>query len=292
MLRATLIHNDKAGDACHRRADILDMLTRAGYAVACFRAKRDEIEIALDQPADVIVVAGGDGTVAKVAAKARPDGCPIAVLPFGTANNIAKSLGIWPHQLEEFVESWRRCEIRPFYPIGAVGPWGRRRIIEGLGFGAVEEAIADLPKRTGLDKARRHYAGSMLSAAPEILELRINGERIVGGFPAFEITTIPLVGPNLLIAAAADPSDRKFEICFIGDSNDQRATLARWLEAPDGCGAPMSVRMAEHAQVVGRFRRIRLDGDVWSAKADPEDNMQPIILATEPEPLPFLVPPR
>ena len=47
-----------------------------------------------DPPAELIVVAGGDGTVADALRAAAGRGLPIAVLPLGTANNIALSLGV------------------------------------------------------------------------------------------------------------------------------------------------------------------------------------------------------
>ena len=51
---------------------------------------------ALDDPGDLAVVAGGDGTVAKVAIGVADTDTPTAaVLPLGTANNIGKALGVF-----------------------------------------------------------------------------------------------------------------------------------------------------------------------------------------------------
>ena len=44
--------------------------------------------------ADLYVVAGGDGTVGKVITGIRDRNIPVAIIPSGTANNIAKSLCI------------------------------------------------------------------------------------------------------------------------------------------------------------------------------------------------------
>jgi hypothetical protein len=195
--------------------------------------------------------------------------------------------------LEEFVASWRAWAVRPFYPIGTTGPWGRRRIIEGVGFGFVEAAIVELPGKVDLATARQTYADSIAMVAPEFLELRLDGEIIKRPFAALEITKFPLLEPNLPLAPAADPADRKFEICFVGESPDERQTLARWVLNPEGAGpAPVAVRSAERAIIAGQFRRVRLDGEVWMKKADPapEGDAPPITLTTESEPLPFLVP--
>src|SRR5712675_1904692 len=94
LRRATLIHNEKAGDRRHGRAYLVGLLEGAGYDVSYFAVKQSDLAEALGHPAEIIVSAGGDGTVARVVAEARSDGPPIAILPLGTANNIATSLGI------------------------------------------------------------------------------------------------------------------------------------------------------------------------------------------------------
>ena len=89
-----LIHNEAAGDASRDRNWLVETLSRAGYEVRYHRHDAAGVAAALDGGAELIAVAGGDGTVANVAAQARPNGPPIAILPLGTANDIAASLGL------------------------------------------------------------------------------------------------------------------------------------------------------------------------------------------------------
>src|ERR1041385_189705 len=128
--RVALIYNENAGSAGESRSDIAELISRVGFEVTCFSKKSRDIDKALEEPADIVAVAGGDGTVAKVAARMRPNGCPIAGVPLGTANNIAKSLGIGRPTVE-LVASWHVEKHMAFYPIAVAGPWGRSRIIEG-----------------------------------------------------------------------------------------------------------------------------------------------------------------
>src|SRR5205823_11874232 len=128
--------NENAGSAGESRSDVAELISRVGFSVTCFSKRKRDIEKALEEPADIVAIAGGDGTVAKVAARMRPNGCPIAVLPLSTANNIAKSLGIGRPSVE-LVASWHLGKLVAFYPIAADGPWGFRRIVEGIGFGAI-----------------------------------------------------------------------------------------------------------------------------------------------------------
>jgi diacylglycerol kinase family enzyme len=214
-LRATVIHNEKAGDRRHGRAGLVELMERAGYRVDFLSVDQCDLAEAVGRPADLIVVAGGDGTVAKIVAVADPEGMPIAILPLGTANNIATSLGIGGAP-EEIVASWAARETRAFYPIAADGPWGRRRLAEGIGFGALEQAISELPHKPGLKRARQAIREAVLGTAPENLEIGIDGEAIAGRFAVVEIAAIPLIGPRLPLTPAADPSDRSLDICFIG----------------------------------------------------------------------------
>ena len=49
---------------------------------------------AIDETVDLVVVAGGDGTVRVVCAELARSGIPVAVLPAGTGNLLARNLGI------------------------------------------------------------------------------------------------------------------------------------------------------------------------------------------------------
>jgi len=135
-------------------------------------------------------------------------------------------------------------------------------------------------------------ADTVIHTPPEHLELRLEGETIEQGFALLEISTVPLIGPNLRLAAAADPMQRKFAVVFVGDHPDEREALARWIaEPPDGSPAPVAIRSAEWATIRGRFRRVRINGGVWEAEStrDP-DSLETIVLRCETEPIAFIAP--
>ena len=126
---------------------------------------------------------------------------------------------------------------------------------------------------------------------PEPLEVAIEGIAR-SGVKFVEIAAIPLMGPRLPLAPAADPSDRNLDICFIGDSGEERQRLAQWLDDPEGAGpAPVSVRHAQRVTIHGQFRRVRLDSKLWDGEPDADvAEPWPVIgVATEPRPLHFLV---
>ena len=105
MGRVTLIHNPSAGDEETEADHLLSLIRKAGHDVVDISVKDDDYRAALESPGDLVAVAGGDGTVRKVATKVIGRGIPIAILPVGTANNISRSLGI-DGPLEELIAKW------------------------------------------------------------------------------------------------------------------------------------------------------------------------------------------
>ncbi|HZT90737.1 MAG TPA: diacylglycerol kinase family protein [Gaiellaceae bacterium] len=67
---------------------------RRGFAVHVLAEDDDPAELARDAPADVLAVAGGDGSLAGVAAVAAERSLPFGVVPFGTRNHFARDLGL------------------------------------------------------------------------------------------------------------------------------------------------------------------------------------------------------
>jgi diacylglycerol kinase (ATP) len=289
--RVTLIYNESAGSAGQSRSELTDLMSRVGFSVTCFSKKTRDIDKALKEPADIVAVAGGDGTIAKVAARMRPNGCPLAVLPLGTANNIAKSLGIGEPTVE-LVASWHIEKHMAFYPISVAGPWGRSRIIEGIGFGAIEQAIGRLPSKTTFSRARTKYAEAAMNAPAEDLKIRIDDEALSGSFAVLEVTKFPFVGPNLHLAPEIDIGDPTFSICSIGGGVRERQKMAKWLTEPNATPAPVTVRQARRLEIAGCFRQVRIEGQLWQGDKDGKNSngTQIVVLESEPEPLFFLVP--
>jgi diacylglycerol kinase family enzyme len=136
----------------------------------------------------------------------------VAILPTGTANNIASSLGILGDP-GELAAMWSRGEVRPV-DVGSVrGPWGVTRFVESVGIGLLAHLIRWAVGKAveGTDEARaeaRHAARTL--PAPE-RQVELDGRDLSGNYLLLEAMNIRCAGPNLWLATQAQTADGKLE---------------------------------------------------------------------------------
>lgn len=233
----TLIHNPTAGDEDQDGRSLRKLLRRAGHEVRYRSAKEAGWKRALKKPAELVVVAGGDGTVGRVVRRIAGRGIPMAVLPTGTANNIARSLGQHERPLEELVSGWETAG-RAKLDVGvAKGPWGSRNFIEGLGFGLFAGHMAALedeeePDSTAaakVDDALRRMKQTTERAEAIQVSATLDGKDLSGRYLMMEALNLHYVGPNMRLAIDGKPGDGEFEVVLV--TEDERARFAQYLEA-------------------------------------------------------------
>jgi diacylglycerol kinase family enzyme len=95
--RGSLIVNPRSGDGKAERVGLMGAARQRGIEVVPLaegRELRDLVIEALDRGADVIGMAGGDGSQALVASVAAERDVPMVVVPAGTRNHFAMDLGL------------------------------------------------------------------------------------------------------------------------------------------------------------------------------------------------------
>lgn len=236
VMKIALIHNPNAGEGQEAKS-IVRLMTDAGHEVQHRSIKKDW-EPLLKEPADLVVAAGGDGTVRRVALKAAKQRLPFAAIPIGTANNIAKSIGV-VGDAAELIESWSASprKAQPFDLGEAVAPWGRGRFVEGVGGGLV----ADLISREDEIAADATLLGQAMDRALHLLieiardapllpwDVMADDEDLSGDYFAVEVLNIRFVGPNLPLAPGAFPGDGLLDVVLLGE--DDRKPLLNYLES-------------------------------------------------------------
>jgi diacylglycerol kinase family enzyme len=244
-VRITLIHNPGAGrQRAGAARKLVEFLSDHGHAVRYYSAKEDGWKRALRKPADLVVVAGGDGTVAKVTRRMVGRGVPLGVLPSGTANNIARTLGLVERPFEELVVAWQRPR-RVKLDVGiAAGPWGERYFVEGVGAGLFAGLLTDPAKKPAKKRKGAVEAGLQRlrdqAGRCEPLELRakLDGKDISGSYLLVEALNLPYVGPNLHLAHDSQPGDGQFDVVLVTEAERDRLLyyLEHWQENRERLG--------------------------------------------------------
>jgi diacylglycerol kinase family enzyme len=287
-MRATLLHNPTAGTKTGKD-EIVAALRLADFDVRYVSTKEDDLVAALRKNADLIVVAGGDGTVSE-ALRILPDRkMPVALIPLGTANNLARSLGI-AGTPQELVETWkidRSCPV----DIGAVkAPRGTSLFLEAFGLGLLPEYLRMAAKRKksegadNLIKGRTLLQKALKDAKPVGIDVSVDGKSVSGEFLGVEIMNTPFTGPGLPLAAKAHVGDRLLNvICF---KADQRKALIEWLDAPQGEPPPVTARQGAQVEVTWADIPSRLDDEVY----DNSDRKQIAEITCQAEQVRILIP--
>jgi diacylglycerol kinase family enzyme len=278
-MKITLIHNPKAGEGQAAKS-IVRLMTDAGHEVQHRSIKKDWEQL-LQEPSDLVVAAGGDGTVRQVALQAAQHKLPFAVIPIGTANNIAKSIGV-VGEAAELIESWSTepSHAQPF-DLGEVeAPWGRERFVEGVGGGLVadliarEEIIAAEATLLGRAEDRAlHLLCELANEGPlKRWEIRADGEDCSGDYFAVQVQNIRFVGPNLPLAPEAFPGDGKLDVVLLGKAD--RKPLLDYLESrlhlASGQLPEFGVARARKVEIVAPAGvRWHLDDKNWPSQDPP-----------------------
>ena len=278
-MRITLIHNPKAGDARHGKEQLMAALAEAGHHATYQSTKEPGFKKALKQPADVVLAAGGDGTIGKVAFRLIDSGIPLSVLSLGTANNLARALGFVasPEEIIARLEGGKK----QVFDVGlATGPWGDRYFFEGVGGGLLADyvrAAKKEEKRNGkaqkLSKEQqmaRHGAllRRMLHDYPaRQWKIEIDGRDISGRYILWEAMNIRSVGPALHLAPRAETRDGRFD--FVCARAADRALLMEHFDARVAgkkSKSPLPTRRFRDLRIVWKGSTIHLDDELWRNK--------------------------
>jgi diacylglycerol kinase (ATP) len=231
-MRANLIYNPNSGLMNGSDPDdLVEALKKAGYdPVYEATAAESDLDGLLENPEGMVLVAGGDGTVRAAATRLLGKNVPLAIVPMGTANNIAKMFSIGGSPVEIIAGLRDPKSIR--IDIGRVqGPWGNDYFIESFGFGFYAEALSNYQPQMGRNLARSILAGvqTLRDHATRPYQVWLDGQDISGEYHLVEALNINSFGPRLNVAPKADPSDGLLEVVCVGA--EQRDSFIEYLMA-------------------------------------------------------------
>ncbi len=143
------------------------------YEVDKSRKAPAKVAKALDRGADLLFVWGGDGTVQRCVDAAAGHGVPIAILPAGTANALAGSLGI-PTVLDEAIAIGLHGPRRQL-DVGKIN--GERFVVmAGTGFDAAMIRDVDSRAKNRIGRAAYVWTGARnLDFKPTAAKVTVDG---------------------------------------------------------------------------------------------------------------------
>jgi diacylglycerol kinase (ATP) len=278
-IKVTLIHNPTAGDDSQPSGDqIADMIQTAGHKVRYHSSEDDDWKKALKTSADIVAVAGGDGTVGKVARRMVDERTPIAILPVGTANNVGHTLGLTGRALERLIAEWESARRVSFDVGKADGPWGSYYFIEGFGVGLFASTILSLEKRQdpvlATDVSRDEEIGRVLTILKERLEkhtpkrltVRLDDQDFSGDYILVQALNIRYAGPNLDLAPAADTNDGLLDVVLLPHGEEKKLSqyLMRCIRGR-AVKSKLPVRRGRHLRIKWDGSPVHIDDQPWSA---------------------------
>ncbi|HET9986053.1 MAG TPA: diacylglycerol kinase family protein [Longimicrobiales bacterium] len=300
-MRVILLHNPAAGHLGRptpTAGELVEAIVAVGHEVSYYSTRDPAWKAALHLEADLVAVAGGDGSVSKVLRRLAGRGVPATILPLGAANNVASAVGI-RGEPRELIPRWSAFRARRF-DLGVACGLRRgkeRRFVEGVGGGLFTELLHALDRRApGLNAAIEQHEGlagyvrllrEMLARRDAVpWRIEIDGTDATGRYLLIEVMNVGLVGPSLPLAPRADPGDGLLDVVLVDEA--QRACLEAFLDArAEGCAAPeLPVRRARQVVLGSRQALLRVDDKVRDA-ARTED----VALRVEAGALRLLAPP-
>ena len=272
-MRATLVHNPKAGTA-EDETWLRREFEKIGWTIHQCLAKR-ELARCVDEPGEAVIVAGGDGTIAKVARLLAGSEVPMVVIPTGTANNIARSLGVGIDcraLVAGLAETGERC-----IDVGTVeSDSGEEIFLEGFGMGFFAYAVGErsAKKHKKLKKLKHAFdllANTLEKYEPREFTITVDDKDLSGDYLLAAVLNLRSFGPALALAPHAKIDDGELDVVLVRpEARDMLvANLRRAIDEGNLALPEFETHRATrvHVRADGRWAHVddlprELDGDV------------------------------
>ncbi len=175
---------------------------------------------AVDDGADVVVAVGGDGHAAAVAAALVRSATSLALLPAGSANDYARSLGMPRHDEVTAVGYIVRHRLARVDTIRATTSSGERRFLNVAGTGfdaAVARRAEDIPVLRGPGRYVLAIGRVLPGFRPASLRVTVDGDRHDVRAMMVAIANGTTYGGGMRVAPEARLDSGLLEVCIVGD---------------------------------------------------------------------------
>jgi diacylglycerol kinase (ATP) len=255
-----------------------DELVEPGSEQEAVEAARD----AVDRGYDVVVAAGGDGTIGLIGRQLMGTHTALGILPLGSVMNIPRMLGL-PRDLDEAAGILADGHVRSI----DVGQVGDRIFYEAGSVGMHAAATRELPlvDRGDYGAIVRSIVATVRYRPAEVL-IELDGDRTIETKALLVVVANgPFIGPGLPVAPEASLDDGLFDVrVFL---HDTKAELAQ-----DLTRIAAGRRPDERRTLTERASRVRItSGGPLPVRADAQDlGPTPVVFEIRPRILTVVAP--
>ena len=234
----------------------------------------------------VVVAAGGDGTIAEVAAGLAGSETALGVLPLGTANVLALELGLPrdPARAAAVLAMGRTAPLHPGLARYAAG--GERLFVQMLGAGFDAAVVHGLPVPLKRAIGKGAYVWQTLREMPRYsfapIRAVLDGREEAAA--SVIVTKGRLYGGRFLLAPGADPRREGFHVVLFREAGALAAMRF-------GAALPLGLLPRLRGVEIIPAQRVRLDGPCIPAQADGDAlGHLPLEIGPAPAPMRIIVP--
>jgi len=278
-VRIALVHNKQAGSGEHSGDDLVSLLRDSGHVVELFGTDRIELLRALQIGPEVLVVSGGDGTVAKVAIAACGTDVPLFILPTGTSNNIARGVGVdadIPMLIGRMSSTLRLTRL----DVGRIAGDGHEtNFVEAAGAGFMGAMLTEGQRpsvrfvsavRGMISFGRNHWVSTAERVAEHVrseparsFDITADGKDLSGEYIAVEAMNIASIGPRIPLAPDADAGDGQFDLVLACPT--EREALARYIESLGATNErpPLTIHRVRTVEMDWPSTGAHIDDELW-----------------------------
>ncbi|RFU69990.1 diacylglycerol kinase [Bacillus sp. V59.32b] len=227
MKRARLIYNPTSGREAIKKhlPEVLAKLEQAGYEASCHATTGEgdatnAARIAIERGYDVVIAAGGDGTIYEVVngladAKVRPK---LGIIPVGTTNDFARAIHM-PRSVEAAVDIIAAGHTMPI----DIGKMNERYFVNIAGGGRLTELTYEVPSKLKTMLGQLAYYLKGIEMLPSIrateVTIEYDGKLFEGEIMLFLVGNTNSVGGFEKLAPDASLNDGMFTLLILKKTN-------------------------------------------------------------------------
>jgi diacylglycerol kinase (ATP) len=262
-MRAKLIFNPGSGTTGESPVQLMDVISEMqawklvpeAYLVEPDSDLSAVVQNALEDGIRMFVVCGGDGTIDVMAGSLAGTNATLGIIPTGTQNNVALSLGIPPADIPAAISILRTGQ-RIKVDIGLV-EFGetKRSFLEVCSVGLLSALFpsADDIQHGNLTRVG-DFLATLVSSSPAEMHLTLDGKREINTMcHAVLVSNMPYIGPHFQVGTLASINDGLLDVLLFADLS-KMDLLGYVVQVAQAGGGPEDERI-QHYHV----RRVDID---------------------------------